>query len=127
MTLAELKVYLGIDPLDTSEDAILQLYLESAMEKAVEYANRFDWTTDPLVLPASIEEGIVRFVQIKRDLNGRSVGVQSHSIGGMSKSYATNLSQQALYADVWELWGAYHRPPSPFRAARYAHTQGGGI
>lgn len=127
MTLAELKVYLGIDPLDTSEDAILQLYLESAMEKAVEYANLFDWTTDPLVLPASIEEGIVRFVQIKRDLNGRSVGVQSHSIGGMSKSYATNLSQQALYADVWELWGEYHRPPSPFRAARYAHTQGGGI
>lgn len=127
MTLAELKVYLGIDPLDTSEDAILQLYLESAMEKAVEYANLFDWTTEPLVLPASIEEGIVRFVQIKRDLNGRSVGVQAESIGGMSQTFVTNASQQDLFADVWDLWSGYHKRKSVFRAARYAYTQGGGV
>lgn len=127
MTLAELKVYLGVDPLDTSEDAILQLYLESAMEKAAEYTNRFDWTAEPLVLPASIEEGIVRFVQIKRDLNGRSVGVQAESIGGMSQTFVTNASQQDLFADVWDLWSGYHKRKSVFRAARYAHTQGGGV
>jgi len=127
MTLAELKTYLGIDPLDTSQDMLLQLYLESALEQAVLYCNLFDWATLPLVLPATIEEGIVRYVQIKLDVTGRSVGVTAESIGGMSKSYSANVSPQVLYADVWDLWKDYHRARSIFAPARYAHTQGGGI
>lgn len=126
MTLAELKELLGLDPLDTSQDAILQLYLDSALEQAFLYCNLFDWETEPLVLPSSITLGIVRYVQIMRDVNSRSVGVQSESIGGMSKSYA-NISNQALYADVWALWKDYHRQASIFRAARYAHMQGGDL
>lgn len=126
MTLAELKELLGLDPLDTSQDAILQLYLDSAMEQAFLYCNLFDWETEPLVLPSSIILGIVRYVQIMRDVNSRSVGVQSESIGGMSKSYA-NISNQALYADVWAYWKDYHRQASIFRAARYAHMQGGNL
>lgn len=127
MTLAELKALLGIPDEDTSQDAMLQLYLEAALEQAVTYCNRFDWSQDPLVLPASITLGIVRFVRIKQDLDGRSVGVQSESIGGMSQSFNTDASQQDLFADVWDLWSGYHKRKSVFRAARYAHTQGGGV
>ena len=35
MTLAELKALLGIPAEDTSQDAMLQLYLEAALEQAV--------------------------------------------------------------------------------------------
>lgn len=127
MTLIELKQLLGLDPLDTSQDAMLQLYLDSALEQAFLYCNLFDWEVDPLILPSSIKLGIVRYVKIMREVNSRSVGVQSESIGGMSKSYATNVTNDVLYADVWGLWKEFHRAPSIFRAARYAHTQGGDV
>ncbi len=126
MTLLELKELLGLDPSDTSQDAILQLYLDSALEQAFLYCNLFDWETEPLVLPSSITLGIVRYVQIMRDVYSRSVGVSAESIGGMSKSY-NNVSNKALYTDVWDLWKDYHRQASIFRAARYAHMQGGDL
>lgn len=124
MTLERLKELLGIPLDDTSQDAILQLYLEVALEQAVLYCDLFEWDVDPLVLPAAIEMGIVRMVQIKMDVNSRAVGVTSESIGGMSKSYSATVNPQAMYADVLDMWKPYHRFPSIFRAARYAYTQG---
>lgn len=127
MTLERLKELLGIPLDETSQDVLLQLYLEVAMEQAVTYCDLFEWDMDPLNLPATIEAGIVRIVQIKMDVNSRAVGVVSESIGGMSKSYGATVTPQAMYADVLEMWKPYHRFPSIFRSARYAHTQGGGI
>lgn len=124
MTLMQLKELLGLDPLDTSQDAMLQLYLDSALEQAFLYCNRFDWEMDPLVLPSAITLGIVRYVQIMMDVSSRSAGVVSESIGGMSKSYASGVSNRVLYADVWALWASYHVASSIFRPARYAHVQG---
>jgi hypothetical protein len=115
MTLAELKALIGIAESDISQDASLQLLLETALELAMNYANAFDWFVDPLVLPSSIKLGIVRWVELTRLLKDRG-GVVSESIGGMSQSFA-NGSNADYYKEVWSYWSGFHKKGVTFRPA----------
>jgi hypothetical protein len=115
MTLAELKALMGIAESDTSQDASLQLLLETALEVAKNYANAFDWSLEPLVLPSSIKLGIVRWVELTRLIKDRG-GVVSESIGGMSQSFA-NGSNADYYDEVWSYWGGFRKKGVTFRPA----------
>lgn len=105
MTLEQLKGYMGIALSDTSQDVILSLYLETAIEVAKEYTNKFDWDSgEPL--PAGIKLGIIRWVELSR-LKKDNAGVQSESIGGMSQTF-TSAGDSGYFYEVFDMWAKYH-------------------
>ena len=119
MTLAELKTLMGIASADTSQDAILSLYLEAALESAKEYANGWDWDSGQM-LPAGIKLGIARWVELAL-LKKERAGVQSESIAGMSQTFSS-ASSDSYFAEVFDLWGPYKLEPRgmTYRKARRA-------
>ncbi len=120
MTLQELKALMGIAVEDTSQDAILSLYLEAAFEAAKQYANGYDWnSTDPL--PGPIKLGILRYVELARQRKSRS-GVVSESIAGMSKTYANSISDEEYYREAFDFWFPYRKRGVTFQAARRAYN-----
>lgn len=105
MTLEQLKGYMGIALSDTSQDVILSLYLETALEVAKEYTNKFDWDSGK-PLPAGIKLGIIRWVELSQ-LKKDNAGVQSESIGGMSQTF-TSAGDDSYFSEVFDMWGIYH-------------------
>lgn len=119
MTLAELKTLMGIASADTSQDAILSLYLEAALVSAKEYADGWDWDSlQPL--PAGIKLGIVRWVELSQ-LKKLNAGVKSESMAGMTQTFE-DASSDSYFAEVFDLWGPYKLEPRgmTYRKARRA-------
>ncbi|WP_262417705.1 phage head-tail connector protein [Bacillus sp. YC2] len=104
MELSELKTRLGIPVDDETQDACLQIELDDAIEHAVDYCNNpFTNKEGELFLPSPIKKGIA--LMIKIDRTGQP-GVTAHSIGGMSKSFA---SEDEKYQAVYRLWRPYKK------------------
>lgn len=117
MTLEELKILMGIAADDTSKDATLKLYLEMALDAAKSYANAYDWTSTG-ALPAGLQLGIVRFVELSQSRK-TSTGVISESIGGMSRTYANVANNDADYfSEVYSMWNPFKRRGVVFRSAK---------
>jgi hypothetical protein len=107
MTLEELKTLLGIEEGDTSQDAILSLYLEAGLEAAKKYTNLLDWETIT-ELPATVKLGIAKWVEANQ-LRAERTGVQSESIAGMTQTFASGVSDGVTFAESYSLWGSYHK------------------
>lgn len=116
MTLEELKSLLGIAAGDTSQDAILSLYLEAGIEAVKEYANLLEWDTIT-ELPAPVRLGIARWVEANRTRAERN-GVQSESIGGMTQTFTNGGSDGVTFAESYSLWSPYRKKGVVFREAR---------
>ncbi|MCM3598705.1 phage head-tail connector protein [Metabacillus idriensis] len=119
MTLQELKQLMGIAPDENSQDAILFLYLESAIQAAMYWADGYDWNNKALPLPAAIKLGILRYVELTKQRKGRS-GVVSESIAGMSKTYASG-SDDDYYQEAIDFWLPFRKKQDVvFRPAKRA-------
>jgi hypothetical protein len=116
MTLEELKTLLGIAAEDTSQDAVLTLYLEAGIDAAKQYANLLEWDT-LTELPAPVKLGISRWVQANQ-LRAERSGVQSESIGGMTQTFTSGGSDGVTFAESYSLWNPYRRKGVVFREAR---------
>lgn len=115
MSLIELKALLGIAEGDTSQDVVLQIYLDAALAEAQRFANAYDWTsTDPL--PSGLKLGIARWVELSRK---RSAGpeVASQSMAGMSQTFVT-ANQNDYYKEVFDFWGPYRKKGLVFHTAK---------
>ncbi|AOH54482.1 hypothetical protein ABE28_008965 [Peribacillus muralis] len=125
MTLSELKQLMGIAAEDTTQDAILSLYLESALDDAKTYADKLDWTTGSL--PGAIKLGIVRWAELAQVRKERS-GIQSESIGGMSQTFL-NGSGDEYFSEVYDFWKPYHTVNNGlvFRTAKHPKPRVGYI
>jgi Phage gp6-like head-tail connector protein len=115
MELAELKKLLGIAEGDTSQDAILSLYLEAGLDAAKAYTNLLDWETIT-ELPAPVRLGIAKWVEANPLRSARN-GVQSESMAGMTQTFTNGGSDNVTFAESYSLWGAYRKKGVVFRAA----------
>jgi hypothetical protein len=104
MELTELKQLLGIAESDTSQDAILSLYLEAAIEAAKGYADKADFSK---VLPGPIKLGILRYVELSQ-LRKATAGIQSESMSGMSQTFRDGNTDSNYYAEAYDFWKPYH-------------------
>lgn len=122
MTLAELKQLMGIALEDTSQDAILSLYLDTAMDAAKAYVDKVDWSASPLNLPATVKLGIVRYVELSQQRK-ENAGIQSESIGGMTQTFRNGNTDDNYFAEVFDIWSPYHTVKNGlvFRSARKAY------
>ena len=85
MLLDKLKLRLGIEPSDASSDNLLYQVLEDAQEEILDYCNR------ELLLPRM--ESLQRELAIIYYNRQGSEGESSHSEGGMSVSYSTEIPE----------------------------------
>jgi hypothetical protein len=117
MNLTELKALLGIAVEDISQDAILSLYLESALEAAKSYTTAYDWLlTTPL--PGGIRLGIVRWVELSQARKAKS-GISSQSIAGMSITYSnSNTVDSDYFREAYSLWFPYRSKGVVFHTAK---------
>lgn len=115
MLLADLKALMGIDAEDTSQDVVLQTYLDAALEEAKRYANAYDWTSaDPL--PSGIKLGIARWVELTQTRKSKA-GIASQSMAGMSITYRDGTNDD-YYNESYSFWGPYHKKGLVFRSAK---------
>ena len=77
--LEKLKLQLGIKIDDDSEDELLTLMLEDAVQDVLTWTNRIE-------LPAALESVIRQVVVIRYNKQGAE-GQSSHSEGGISRSF----------------------------------------
>lgn len=84
--LNELKVRLGISEADTSQDAILTVRLEDAIDYVKEYCN--NQFTDGI--PGGVKKAIALLVKA----SGENSNVASQTLGDMSKSFFQGASQK---------------------------------
>lgn len=77
--LEKLKLILGIKLDDESEDSLLTLMLEDAVQDVLTWTNRTD-------LPLSLESVVRQVVVIRYNKQGAE-GQTSHSEGGISRSF----------------------------------------
>lgn len=110
MTLEELKLILGMDAADTSQDYRLSLLLESAIVEAQEYCDKIDFmqyidpVTGQILFPGSIRLGIAEYVQTSMNTTEKGT-VVSESIGGMSRSFSRG---DRTYETAYKHWSKYH-------------------
>lgn len=83
--LDKLKIRLGIELSDTSQDSLLNLLLEDAANEILDYCNR------ELILPKM--EGLQRELAITYYNRQGTEGEASHSEGGISVSYSTEIPE----------------------------------
>lgn len=115
LTLEQLKGLMGIALSDTSQDVILSLYLEAAIEAAKNYANAYDWDADK-PLPGGIKLGIVRWIELSQ-MKKSNAGVQSESIGGMSQTF-TSTGDAGYFSEVFDMWEPYRYRGLTFRPTK---------
>lgn len=108
MQLSELKQLLGIAESDVSQDAILSLYLESAIEAAKGYADKVDFTK---VFPGPIKLGILRYVELSQ-MRKNHAGIQSESMAGMSQTFRDGNDTDNYFAEAYDFWKPYHTKDS---------------
>lgn len=100
----------GIDPLDVSQDEMLKLLIEVAIEVAKQKAcdwsqwDSFDKLPKPIIL------GIMELIGLsvsRGDIN--RAGVKSESIGGMSQTFfdADYLGSDSYFKPAFDLFGMY--------------------
>jgi hypothetical protein len=114
MNLAELKGLMGIALEGTSQDVILSLYLESALEAAKTYANNFNWTQT--VLPGPLKLGILRYVELSQARKS-TAGIASQSIAGMSQTFKDD-GGDSYFREAYEIWNPYHKNGLVFSPAK---------
>lgn len=90
--LDDLKLLLGIDAGDVSQDARLTLLLTRAEQAVLNECNRDD-------LPAGLSAAVVDLAVIAYNQLGIE-GEQSHSEGGVSRSYGTNDMPPRIRAQI---------------------------
>ncbi|MCM3248640.1 phage head-tail connector protein [Bacillus amyloliquefaciens] len=104
MDLSELKIRLGIPEGDTSQDAKLQIDLEDAISFVKEECNNSFVGPDGVEsLPGPVKKGIALMIEIDRD---SPKGVQSESIGGMSKTY---MADDVRYKPAFDFFRPYKK------------------
>jgi hypothetical protein len=115
MNLSELKDLMGIASGDTSNDAILSLYLESAIAAAKKYTNGFAWSD---TLPGPIKLGILRYVELSQ-MRKTNAGVASQSMAGMSQTFKDGDAGGTNYfAEAFDMWEPYRSKGLVFRTAK---------
>ena len=115
MKLEELKELMGIAAENTKQDAVLKLYLASALKAAKTYANAYDWeSTDEL--PDEIKLGILRYVELSQKRKA-STGIVSKSMAGMSVTYASGNDKE-YFGEVFSIWLPYRKKGVVFRSAK---------
>lgn len=83
--LEKLKIRLGMDTADTPQDNLLNLLLEDAANEILDYCNRDS------ILPKM--EGLQRELAITYYNRQGTEGESSHSEGGISVSYSTEIPE----------------------------------
>jgi len=106
MTLAELKILLGIPESDTSKDALLEILLPAAIDFVIE------WTQNPfehdekgdIVLPAGAKLAISMMIQA---VLTAGVGSEGGTYAGMVESERVGSMQQTFRnpAEIWTTGG----------------------
>lgn len=115
MNLTELKSLMSIQPEDTSQDAILSLYLESAIAAAKAYTTAFTWSE---VLPGPIKLGILRYVELSQ-MRKSNAGIASQSMAGMSQTFKDGDAGGSNYfAEAFDFWEPYRSKGLVFRTAK---------
>lgn len=102
------KLANNIDPLDTSQDAILKLYISAALQiakkKSCDWGN-WDKYED---IPPAIILGIIQLIGLmqSRDAN---FGIKSESIGGMSQTFIDldKISDDDYFKGPYGLFGLF--------------------
>lgn len=105
--LTKLKLLLGMDAADTSQDGLLNLLLEDVAADLLTWTNRD-------ALPVGLESVQRQIVVIRYNMRGAE-GQTSHSAGGISRSY------DVLPADVKQTIASFRL----LKAVRYAATTTG--
>lgn len=113
MTLIELKQLMGIADGDSSQDAMLSLYLDAAIEQLHAYATGYNFDYKPFT--GSMKLGIVKYVQLSQK---RSEGaIKSKSLAGASVTYADPAASENYYDEAFAYWEVYRNKGLVFRPA----------
>ncbi len=100
--LCTLKILLGIDTEDASEDKILSVYLRIAEQKVI---NRlYPFSTDVVFVPVQYTEKIIEIAQYLYLRRG-SEGETSHVENGISRSYEDAGIPDSLLKDIVPMVG----------------------
>jgi len=103
--LAAYKELNGIAIDDTSQDAVLSLYLDVALEIAKEKACDIkDWTFEKI--PKSVLMGILIYVNLFMKRN-EVHGIKSESIDGMSQTYMDSNKDDSYFSPAYDLFDMY--------------------
>lgn len=103
--LAAYKELNGIAIDDTSQDAVLSLYLEVALEIAKEKSCDIkDWTFEKI--PKSVLMGILIYVDLFMKRN-EVHGIKSESIDGMSQTYMDSNKDDSYFSPAYDLFDMY--------------------
>lgn len=78
--LAQVKLLLGIDALNTDEDALLKYLIAACSDDAVEYCRMPEFDD-------KLERIVVQMVVVRYNLNGTE-GVTQQSFSGVSESFS---------------------------------------
>lgn len=106
--LEEYKRLNGIT--DDSQDELLSMLLESALEIAKQKACKWSKWDKFEDIPKPIILGIITLVQLMQTRNSVSgSGIKSESIGGMSQSFfgVTDFSDDSFFAPAYDLFDLY--------------------
>lgn len=106
MDLKELKIRLGINENDNSQDTVLQVKLDDAIDYAKNYCNNlFINSKGEMELPGAVKKGVALMVKSM----GENSNVASQSLGDMSKSFFQNGTTDEA-----------HKYFKPFRKLRFS-------
>ena len=122
--LAAYKELNGIAIDDTSQDAVLSLYLELGVEVAKEKACDIkEWDYDKL--PKAVIMGILMYVDLFSKRN-ENYGIKSESIDGMSQTYIDNTGDDSYFNHVYDLFALHCKTASGYCSAVFRNAKRGG-
>lgn len=122
--LAAYKELNGIAIDDTSQDAVLSLYLELAIEVAKEKACDIkDWNYEKL--PKAVVMGMLMYVDLFSKRN-ENYGIKSESIDGMSQTYIDNAGDDSYFNPVYDLFALHCTTASGYCSAVFRNAKRGG-
>lgn len=96
----ELKISLGIDLADASEDAQLQWWLKVATRAADLYLNNTftDADGNDITIPEIINEGVYAYIQVLRQRQLRTDGIQAIKTHVMAETFGDSNAQKGKAA-----------------------------
>lgn len=121
--LVAYKTQNGIALDDTSQDAVLSLYIEVAVEVAKKKACDIkDWTFENL--PKAVILGILLYVDLFSKRN-EVHGIKSESIDGMSQTYMDSNGDDSYFNPAYELFAMYCKKVAGYCSMTYRNARRG--
>lgn len=105
LKLKELKSLLGYEASDTSEDNLLNVYLQIAEQKVINRLYPFKPGSSEVVVPIKYSYKVVEIAQYLYLRRG-SEGETSHSENGVSRAYESADVPKSMLDDIIPMVGA---------------------